>query len=829
MTIFLKNKLFILSLILFFGVFAYQQVSAVTPTLNPSPDADGCIGQNTVSVSADYWGCANEQKVAGIDGSSCNSLTCSGFSDGPHSFSAGCRGSDYIRMTDDVSAIIDSKPPIINSFSLKPVENQGSTAPDVIASNAKKLSGKITISVSATDEGVERGCGKLNVKIYIGKAGMEAASHAPQACGSYEKLNFDSTNQPNPRSDPNDPTGLSYEWIWNTTNVLDNRYYCLKAEAYDKFNHLTAVETLIIVNNKCDEDNDGYVNKEKFDVGCANVVCAPSDWLCLSTPDCNDKPEKGGYYAKPYSGSGEMDYVESLYSPKTYYYPKCLPPNGCPACDDLVDNDCDDSMDVSDPNCYKTCDQDGDNYYNTKCLRPENWVKMGDCNDSDKTINYAFKESFDNPACVKINCCMDGKDNDCDGQIDDCDFKKECDKDNDNWLSKDCSPDNSSTPVPSGYLGWGDCDDNDPNVYPGKKETEYVQGCNGTKDNNCDGTQDRKDLDCIDLCDKDLDGFFNFYDKNYKTIIGHNDTAISVCGGRFDQEQAPGSFTVRESGTGEIPEGKYVYKVTFVTPQGETSGSPPATIYITSSDSGNKNIKLDNIPTGSNNVTARRIYRTSVNGSDLKLLTTIPDNTTTTYLDKSTDNTLQTKRVPGSNSTGSTTIKTGGLGFDTMDVPDDRYPGVNPKDVNESKKERGWIYEKKIDTNGNDTVTDSAPKAGTSFLGGIVPCGRGYDDPNTPSNESSSCTICHFFYILERIVTFVRNLAFVVAPALIVVCGVIFIVSRGNPTMINRAKEGLLATLIGIVIILAAWVLVTLLFRTIGTQVEGGSWYEIQC
>lgn len=832
---FLKRELSVsFFLIFFFGIFFSGNVFAAT--LVPAPDADGCVGSSTVSVSADF-GCSSEQtKSAAVDGTACGySLSCTNVPDGPHSFSAGCVTycynpelpcyPGYSRATEDIPAIVDGTAPNINSLSLTGVENKGSTANDIIASTVKKLSGQIKIAVGATDTGVNSGCGKLNVKIYIGKAGMDPSSHAPKNCGSYEKL---TQITPNPKNEPN-AQGV-YEWVWDTTGVGDNRYYCLKAEAYDKFNHSTAIETIIIVNNKCDKDNDNFVSKEKFDIGCQNVVCDPSDWLCLSTYDCNDDPDKGGLYAKPYSDSSSGDYAEGLYSPATFYYPKCLPPKGCPACDDLVDNDCDDGTDMSDSNCYKTCDQDGDNYYNTKCLRLDNYESKGDCNDSDKTINFGFKESFDNANCVKINCCMDGKDNDCDGQIDDCDFKKECDKDNDGWLSRDCTPQSSSTQPPSGYFGWGDCDDNDPNVYPEKKETEYIQGCDGTKDNNCDGTQDKKDLDCLALCDKDGDGFFNFYDANYKSITGHLDPAISVCGGRFAQEPAPGEFTARESGTGNISPGKYSYKVTFVTPQGETNASQAVIVYIAASASGNKKIKLENIPTGnSNTITARKIYRTSANSSDFKLLTVIPDNATTTYMDNTSDDALQNKRAPSGNSTGRTTIKTGGLGFDTMDVPDENYSGVNPADVNESKKERGWIYEKKIDTNGNDTTTDSDPRSGTSFLGGIVPCGRGYDDPNTPSNESDKCTFCHFFYILERIITFIRNLAFVVAPILIVVCGLMLILSRGNPAMLNKAKDGLLATVIGIVIILAAWVLVTLLFRAIGTQVQGGAWYNIQC
>lgn len=59
-------------------------------------------------------------------------------------------------------------------------------------------------------------------------------------------------------------------------------------------------------------------------------------------------------------------------------------------------------------------------------------------------------------------------------------------------------------------------------------------------------------------------------------------------------------------------------------------------------------VALTNIPTGDATVTSRKVYRTEAGGSTLKLLTTIGDNSTTTYTDTSADASLGAN-APASN------------------------------------------------------------------------------------------------------------------------------------------------------------------------------------
>ncbi|PYS49184.1 MAG: hypothetical protein DMF68_10790 [Acidobacteria bacterium] len=127
---------------------------------------------------------------------------------------------------------------------------------------------------------------------------------------------------------------------------------------------------------------------------------------------------------------------------------------------------------------------------------------------------------------------------------------------------------------------------------------------------------------------------------------------------RFDKEPAPSSGpTVRRSATaGVVDEGSHSYVVTFVTATGETQASSPAIIKL--SDGGHR-VELRNVPTGSNSVIARKIYRSkAVETGDHEtdkyfLLATINDNTTTSYTDNTPDARLvSSARLIQNNTTG---------------------------------------------------------------------------------------------------------------------------------------------------------------------------------
>ncbi len=87
--------------------------------------------------------------------------------------------------------------------------------------------------------------------------------------------------------------------------------------------------------------------------------------------------------------------------------------------------------------------------------------------------------------------------------------------------------------------------------------------------------------------------------------------------------------TVAGTVSGSLGAGAYLYKVTYVSPQGETNGSDASTTLTTGT--GSMTVTIPVCPDQS--CTARKLYRTASAGSTYLLVATVSDNTTTTYSD----------------------------------------------------------------------------------------------------------------------------------------------------------------------------------------------------
>ena len=112
----------------------------------------------------------------------------------------------------------------------------------------------------------------------------------------------------------------------------------------------------------------------------------------------------------------------------------------------------------------------------------------------------------------------------------------------------------------------------------------------------------------------------------------------------FDQPLSlPGTTTpaLAGLGAGNLSNGVYKYKVTFVTADGETiAGAESAGVTVVDNATDGQ-ISLTAVPVSTHKgVTARKLYRTEVDGTVFKLLDTIADNTTTTYTDNTADGSL---------------------------------------------------------------------------------------------------------------------------------------------------------------------------------------------
>jgi len=106
----------------------------------------------------------------------------------------------------------------------------------------------------------------------------------------------------------------------------------------------------------------------------------------------------------------------------------------------------------------------------------------------------------------------------------------------------------------------------------------------------------------------------------------------------------------------------------------------------------------------------------------------------------------------------------------------------------------------------------------------LVTCGPG-------SVTGKACEFCDLFGmvngILKMIFTWVVPS---VAGLMLMVGGVLFFLSGSKPEMVNRAKGVIMAAIIGMVVIFAAWVAINYIFSNIGVvDVQGWKWYDIGC
>lgn len=110
---------------------------------------------------------------------------------------------------------------------------------------------------------------------------------------------------------------------------------------------------------------------------------------------------------------------------------------------------------------------------------------------------------------------------------------------------------------------------------------------------------------------------------------------------------------------------------------------------------------------------------------------------------------------------------------------------------------------------------------------GLVPC----SGVEVNSGRSiTSCQFCHFAQLLEGISDWLITILSVVAAGMIAYSGMKLVTSGGNTSAKAAAKSMITNVIIGFVILLAAWLAIDLLMRTlVGGDINGGPWESIRC
>lgn len=220
-----------------------------------------------------------------------------------------------------------------------------------------------------------------------------------------------------------------------------------------------------------DNDCDGFID---------NDVVGLATWYVDTDADSFGSPS---------------DSLESCFQPDGYVSnandcddtDRRISPNGEEMCNGL-DDDCDDSIDIDATDAvvvFPDTDQDGqgdaDSAGEATCTPGDEPVLTAtDCDDTNATVFVGADE------------LCDSLDNDCNGRVDDgVEFEQwYVDGDEDGFGGQATGPPDCAPPIAGAVTTSGDCDDTDPNAFPGAEEIQQ----DGI-DQDCDGLDELPDPD----------------------------------------------------------------------------------------------------------------------------------------------------------------------------------------------------------------------------------------------------------------------------------------------------------------------------------------------
>lgn len=130
-----------------------------------------------------------------------------------------------------------------------------------------------------------------------------------------------------------------------------------------------------------------------------------------------------------------------------------------------------------------------------------------------------------------------------------------------------------------------------------------------------------------------------------------------------------------------------------------------------------------------------------------------------------------------------------------------------------------------IDTVTGDFSTVPVAHAAPDTSGGIVPCGREADNPETENNETDKCTLCHLALIGNNVILFFFSIASVLAVLMFMVAAFMYVFVGANPVAKNQAKEAAMNVVKGYLVVFVAWLIIDFVLSAWGfIDPLGGEW-----
>lgn len=97
-----------------------------------------------------------------------------------------------------------------------------------------------------------------------------------------------------------------------------------------------------------------------------------------------------------------------------------------------------------------------------------------------------------------------------------------------------------------------------------------------------------------------------------------------------------------------------------------------------------------------------------------------------------------------------------------------------------------------------------------------------------PDCSGSGCTWCDLFQLGQNIINFLIEISSVLAIAFIIYGGLIMMLNSGNPSKLKESQGIIFSAIMGVVILLSAWVILNTFFNLL-TGGLNWPWHTIQC